>query len=68
MAASQSVSSLISLPSSVHLMGNYVIQPEPDLSDSEYDSDELYDGPDDFDEIYGDEDDSMDDEMDDPEG
>ncbi|ORX40764.1 hypothetical protein BD324DRAFT_612042 [Kockovaella imperatae] len=51
---------------SVHLMGNYVIQPEPDLSDSEidseYDSDELYDGPDDFDELYGSEDEDMEDE------
>ena len=34
-------------------MGNYIIQPDPDLTESEYDSDEMYDGADDFDELYG---------------
>ena len=34
-------------------MGNYIIQPDPDLDYSEYDSDEMYEGADDFDELYG---------------
>ena len=49
----------------MHLMGNYIIQPEP--YDSDDDSD-FYSGEDDYSELYGDEMDDEFSELDDEEG